>query len=110
MTSPKNNDTQIIKPKRGRPRKYDNWFEFNYEYHKMMDNERKKQPDVHARKMEYQRKYRKQKKEERMLATMSPHIPLQIACKIYWRRWCLLAKMFYSWMLGSSADEMLKTI
>ena len=30
------------KQPKGRPRLYDNWFEFNYEYHKIMDRERKK--------------------------------------------------------------------
>ena len=94
MTSP---PTKAV---RGRPRKYDNWFEFNYEYHKMMDNERKKRPEVHARKMEYQKLYRKRKKEERMLAVMNPHIPIKAVSKILWRRWCLLAKMFHSWKVG----------
>ena len=56
------NDTQ---PK-GRPRLYDNWFEFNYEYHKIMDRERKKDPIVHAKRMEYQRRYRERKKQQKM--------------------------------------------
>ena len=60
----------VPKRPRGRPRKYDNWFEFNYEYHKMMDNERKKRPDIRAKKSEYQRQYRQKKKNDRMLATI----------------------------------------
>ena len=55
--------TTEAQPKpRGRPRLYDNWFEFNYEYHKTMDRERKKDPIVHAKRMEYQRAYRQKKK------------------------------------------------
>ena len=62
MSEPK--EPLHVKRPRGRPRKYDNWYEFNYEYHKMMDNERKKRPSIRAKKSEYQRQYR-QKKERR---------------------------------------------
>ena len=54
------------KQPKGRPRLYDNWFEFNYEYHKIMDRERKKDPIVHAKRMEYQRAYRERKKQQKM--------------------------------------------
>ena len=94
MTSP---DQVPIKRGRGRPRKYDNWMEFNYEYHKMMDNERKQQPDIRAKKSEYQREYRKRKKEEKMLATTSPIVPIQIAVKILWHRLNLLIKFLQAW-------------
>ena len=57
--------TNEHRPK-GRPRLYDNWFEFNYEYHKIMDRERKKDPIVHAKRMEYQKAYRARKKQEKM--------------------------------------------
>ena len=61
--------TTEAQPKpRGRPRLYDNWFEFNYEYHKTMDRERKKDPIVHAKRMEYQRAYRQKKKQEKLNA------------------------------------------
>ena len=69
MTEPKEPEPVPKRP-RGRPRKYDNWFEFNYEYHKMMDNERKKRPDIRAKKSEYQRQYRQKKKNEKTLATI----------------------------------------
>ena len=57
--------TTIENRPKGRPRLYDNWFEFNYEYHKIMDRERKKDPIVHAKRMEYQRAYRARKKQEK---------------------------------------------
>ena len=62
MSEPKE---PVPKRPRGRPKKYDNWFEFNCEYHKMMDNERKKRPDVRAKKTEYQRQYRQRKKRSK---------------------------------------------
>ena len=58
--------TTIENRPKGRPRLYDNWFEFNYEYHKIMDRERKKDPIVHAKRMEYQKAYRARKKQEKM--------------------------------------------
>ena len=58
--------TTIENKPKGRPRLYDNWFEFNYEYHKIMDRERKKDPIVHAKRMEYQKTYRARKKQEKM--------------------------------------------
>ena len=58
--------TTIENIPKGRPRLYDNWFEFNYEYHKIMDRERKKDPIVHAKRMEYQKAYRARKKQEKM--------------------------------------------
>ena len=68
MSEPK--EPLPTKRPRGRLRKYDNWYEFNYEYHKMMDNERKKRPSIRAKKSEYQRQYRQKKKDELMLATV----------------------------------------
>ena len=58
--------TTIENRPKGRPRLYDKWFEFNYEYHKIMDRERKKDPIVHAKRMEYQKAYRARKKQEKM--------------------------------------------
>ena len=55
------------KQSKGRPRLYDNGFEFSCGYHKIMDRERKKDPIVHAKRMEYQRAYWERKKQQKMI-------------------------------------------